>query len=417
VKVKRAPKNCTRPASIFVVPGPNANNTARLMCLFAAAIPTFLCMLLLNLPLYAFQSKAQRSKTMRVQIPLGINQSSWRKRIPRDNPLSVEKVALGRALYFDKRLSIDGTVSCATCHDPALAFTDAKVVAVGGHDRRGTRNAPTVLNSVFSQTFFWDGRARSLEDQVKHPLLSSFEMGMTNETNLIARLASVPEYQRQFKRVFKSEGLTMDTIAKAIAAYERTLLSGNSPFDRFITGQKTAMSDAQKRGWELFKGKARCIECHKYSPQSPFFTDFEFHNTGVGISDAGLDELLRSFAAAAKDKSGTALAHSADFSKLGRFAVSLRQADIATFKTPTLRDLELTSPYMHDGSLRTLIDVVQFYNRGGNPNRYLDKRMQPLQLSDVEVNDLVQFLRALTSDDVLRQSQTTTPQTRAAVPF
>ena len=325
---------------------------------------------------------------VRIQIPIGISESAWRQRIPRDNPLSAEKIALGRALYFDKRLSIDGAVSCATCHDPALAFTDSKAVAVGSRDQRGTRNAPTILNVIFNEIFFWDGRARSLEDQAKHPLLSSFEMGMTSDKELVARLSAIPEYQRQFQRVFKSDGLTIDTIVKAIAAYERTLLSGNSPFDRFITGQKASMSDAQKRGWELFKHKAGCIECHKYSPQSPFFTDFDFHNTGIGAAN--------------------------DF---GRFRVSRKEADIGTFKTPTLRDLELTSPYMHDGSLRTLIDVVQFYNRGGNANRYLDKRVQPLQLTDVEVNELVQFLRALTSDDVLRQCQTTTQQTRAAVPF
>jgi cytochrome c peroxidase len=381
----------------------------------------FLCILLLNLtslfPLYAFQSGAERATTMRVQIPIGLNKSLWRKRIPKDNPLSVEKVALGRALYFDKRLSIDGTVSCATCHDPALAFTDAKVLAVGGRDRRGTRNAPTILNVVFNETFFWDGRASSLEDQVKHPLLSSFEMGMTNERELTARLSAIHEYQRQFKRVFKSEGLTIDTIAMAIAAYERTLLSGNSPFDRFIAGQQTAVTEAQKRGLTLFKGKAKCIECHTYSLQNPFFTDFKFHNTGVAVADAAIDELVRSFVDSSKDTSGSLLAHSAGFSELGRFAVTLQPVDVGAFKTPMLRDLELTSPYMHDGSIKTLIDVVQFYNRGGNANRYLDKRIQALQLTDAEVNDLVEFLRSLTSDDVLRQCQTMMPQTRTAVPF
>ncbi len=373
------------------------------------------------IPVYAFQSGSRQGttparKTLPVQIPVGISESRWLQRIPKDNPLSLEKIALGRSLYFDKRLSIDGTLSCAGCHDPALAFTDAKVVAAGARDRRGTRNVPTILNAAFSEIFFWDGRVRSLEEQVKHPLLSSFEMGMTTEKELIARLSSIPEYQRQFKRVFKSDGLTIDTIAKAIAAYERTLLSGNSPFDRFIIGKQTAITDAQKRGWELFKGKAKCSECHTHSPENPFFTDFKFHNTGV-IADALLGEVVRSFAKTSKDGQGTLLAHSDGSSELGRFAVTLQQVDIGAFKTPTLRDLELTSPYMHDGSLKTLIDVVQFYNRGGNANRYLDERMQALQLSDIEVNDLVEFLRALTSDDVLRQCQTTTPQTRSAVPF
>lgn len=373
-------------------------------------------------PIHAFQRGPRQAtpparKTVPVQIPVGVSGSRWLRRIPRDNLPSLQKIALGRTLYFDKRLSIDGTLSCASCHDPALAFADAKVVAVGARERLGTRNAPTILNAVFSDIFFWDGRARSLEDQVKHPLMSSFEMGMSTERELIARLSSIPEYQSQFKRVFKSDGLTIDTIAKAIAAYERTLLSGNSPFDRFITGQKTALTEAQKRGWALFKGKAKCIECHTYSLQSPFFTDFKFHNTGVAVADSTLDELVRSFVKSSKDTSGTVLAHSAGFSELGRFAVTLQQVDIGAFKTPMLRDLELTSPYMHDGSIKTLIDVVQFYNRGGNANRYLDERMQALQLTDAEVNDLVEFLRSLTSDDVLRQCQTTTPQTRAAVPF
>ena len=364
-----------------------------------------------------FPTRAVQRETLDVQIPVGISRSLYAKRIPKDNPLTREKVALGRALYFDKRLSIDGTVSCATCHDPALAFTDANVVAVGGRETRGTRNAPTLLNTVFNQIFFWDGRARSLEEQVKHPLLSSFEMGMTSEKELVTRLASIPEYQSQFKQVFKSDGLTIDTIAKAIAAYERTLLSGNSPFDRFISGQRLAISEAQKRGWELFKGKARCGECHTYAPDNQFFTDFQFHNTGVAVSDTLLDQLLKSFEKLTKDTTGPSLAHAAGFSELGRFAVSRQQADTGAFKTPTLRDLELTSPYMHDGSLKTLIDVIQFYNRGGNANRYLDKRIHPLQLTDREVNDLVQFLRGLTSDDILRQCQTTTPQTRVPVSF
>ena len=351
-----------------------------------------LCSLVLAcvFPVHAFQSGPEKklpAKSVGVEIPIGISESLWAQRIPKDNPLSREKIALGRSLYFDKRLSIDGTVSCATCHDPALAFTDGNVVAVGGRETRGTRNAPTLLNTVFNQIFFWDGRARTLEEQVKHPLLSSSEMGMTSEKELVTRLAAIPEYQKQFKQIFNSDGLTIDTVAKAIAAYERTLLSGNSPFDRFMSGRRAAISDAQKRGWELFKGKARCSECHTYSPDNQFFTDFQFHNTGVGAGE------------------------------LGRFAVSLQPSDTGAFKTPTLRDLELTAPYMHDGSLKTLIDVVQFYNRGGSANRYLDKRMRPLELSDAEVNDLVQFLRALTSDDVLRQCQMTTPQTRIPISF
>ena len=359
---------------------------------------------------------ATTRKAIAVRVPLGISESLWRRRIPRDNPLTAEKIALGRTLYFDKRLSRDGTVSCGTCHDPAFAFTDAKSLAEGMAGGRGTRNTPTILNAVFSEFLFWDGRAHSLEDQVKLPLLSSFEMGMNTEAELLKRVALIPEYKGKFARVFKSEGLSLETIAKAIASYERTLLSANTPFDRFINGNDDALTDAQRRGWALFKGKAGCIECHKYSRDNPFFSDFTFHNTGVTFSESVLG-LVNTVAKVTKGTSQTELAHAAGFSELGRFTVSLQPADIGAFRTPSLRDLELTSPYMHDGSFKTVLDVVQFYNRGGNANAYLDKRMHPLHLTDGEVSDLVQFMRALTSDDVLRQCQTTVRQTRAAVQF
>lgn len=328
--------------------------------------------------------------------------------------MSAEKVALGRALFFDKRLSRDGSVSCAVCHDPARAFTDSNVIAEGVGATRGTRNSPTILNSMFSELLFWDGRAVSLEDQVNHPLVSSFEMGMETEQDLVRRVASISDYGRQFRKVFKAEGINMNTIAKAIAAYERTLLSGNSPFDRFITGNNAALTATQLRGWELFKGKARCIECHTYSLNSPFFADFRFHNTGVAAADSLFETFINNFTASSVP-TRMVLAHSDGFSELGRYVVTGQQSDIGAFKTPTLRDVELTSPYMHNGSLKTLIDVVRFYNRGGNPNSHLDTRMQPLQLSDAEMNDLVEFMRALTSDDVLRECQSSTPQKRTPV--
>ena len=363
-------------------------------------------------PAQAFQAQRPRSTV----LPLSLTESLWQKRIPENNRMSPRKVALGRALFFDKRLSIDGTVSCASCHDPAFAFTDSKVLATGLEGKPGTRNTPTILNSVFSESLFWDGRSSSLEDQVKHPLLSSFEMGMGSEEELIKRLNSILDYRREFRLIFKSEGITIDTIAKAIATYERTLLSANSPFDRFITGNERAITDAQLRGWELFKGKAKCIQCHTHSENNTLFTDFKFHNTGIAAIDALYQNVLVSVPKAAGPEL-TVLAHSEDFSELGRFAVTREQVDIGAFKTPTLRDVELTSPYMHNGSLKTLIEVVQFYNRGGRPNSNLDKVMQPLHLSDNEVNDLVQFMRALTSDDVLRVCQTTSPQTSIAVPI
>ncbi|HEY0760947.1 MAG TPA: cytochrome c peroxidase [Pyrinomonadaceae bacterium] len=353
-------------------------------------------------------------KTTSIKVPSGISESLWRLRTPPDNPLSPEKVELGRALFFDKRLSSDGTVSCGLCHDPAFAFTDANRLATGVRDRKGTRNTPTILNAMFSERFFWDGRAASLEEQVLHPISSPFEMGMESKQHLIDRVSSITEYRRQFKRVFKTEGITLETIAKAIAAYERTILSGNSAFDLFIAGNQSAISETQRRGWELFKGKARCIECHTYSQSTPFFTDFKFHNTGIAATDSLFAVLIENLPRSSLAKRPTIMAHSDGFSELGRYAITYQLNDIGAFKTPTLRDVELTSPFMHNGSLGTLLDVVNFYNRGGNANPYLDERMRPLGLADGEVNDLVEFMRSLTSKDVLKQCQTAKPQKRAA---
>lgn len=344
-----------------------------------------------------------------VRVPQGIPESLWRRLLPADNPLTAEKVALGRDLYFDKRLSADGTVSCATCHDPAAAFADQNPLAVGVAGRRGVRNAPTVLNAMFSRELFWDGRARSLEEQAVGPLLSPSEMGTQTRAALVARISNVPAYQRQFAKVFGARGLTVENVVKAIAAFERTQLSGNAPFDRFRAGDVGAITDAQKRGWELFRGKARCIECHSFDASSPFFTDFRFHNTGVATRGGDFDAQLRRAAAGAHPPG--ARTRAAGTSDLGRFLVTGRPEDIGAFKTPTLRDVELTTPYMHDGSEKTLLDVVRFYNRGGERNPALAARMRPLQLSDAEMNDLVEFMRALTSDDVLRQAQRTRPQT------
>jgi cytochrome c peroxidase len=382
-----------------------------------------------------FQSASRRntgarSEAFELSMPIGISGSMWRRRIPADNPLTRAKVSLGEMLYFDKRLSADGTVSCASCHDPANAFTDHSALVVGVGNKSGTRNAPTILNAMFTEQLFWDGRAGSLEEQAKQPIFNPFEMGMGSDVPVVTRLGAIPEYRRRFQEVFGDQGITMDTVVKAIAAYERTLLSANSPFDRFISGDDKALSESQKRGWELFKGKARCIECHSFSETSPFFTDFKFHNTGVVAKDMKFEQLsLLAKQIANGDRLSTktsiqqppestpSLAHTQGFTELGRYLVIKQPKDIGAFKTPTLRDIELTTPYMHNGSEKTLIDVVRFYNRGGNANANanLDERMRLLHLSDEEINDLVEFMRALTSDDVLRQTQSSKPQSRTAV--
>jgi len=385
------------------------------------------------------ESQSGPDKTFELQMPVGIGRNLWRHRIPSDNPMTRAKVSLGEALYFDKRLSADGTVSCATCHDPANAFTDHGVLSRGVSNKVGTRNVPTILNAMFSQRLFWDGRVGSLEEQAKQPMTNPFEMGMVSNDAVVARMRAIPEYRKMFQRVFGSERITIDTIVKAIAAYERTRLSANSPFDRFISGDTNAITEAQKRGWELFKGKARCIECHSFSASSPFFTDFRFHNTGVVAKDMNFEHLsglarqiAESETISSRDKpinltnnlpasvrqtqdSAPLLAHTQGFTELGRYLVTRQPKDIGAFKTPPLRDIELTTPYMHNGAEKTLIDVVRFYNRGGNATANLDEGMHALNLNDEEMNALVEFMRTLTSDDVLRQSQSAKPQTRSAV--
>ena len=319
-------------------------------------------------------------------------------------------------LYFDKRLSADGTVSCATCHDPAAAFASKDTIAIGVRRTMGTRNVPTILNARFGKAFFWDGRVGTLEEQAKQPLLNPSEMGLESEAALVNRISSVAEYQKQFRRLFPREGITLETVAKAIAAYERTLVSSNSPFDRFIKGNQNAITENQKIGWFLFKGKAKCIECHTFSTSEPLFTDFKFYNTGIALKDEDFAPLTQ-LRGKIKNSQMSELAHDVRFSELGRFLVTKNEKDIGAFKTATLRDVELTGPYMHNGSLRTLLDVVRFYNEGGQKNQNLSNKIHPLELNEREINQLVEFLRALTSDDVLRQMQTSKPQTRAAVPF
>jgi cytochrome c peroxidase len=244
-------------------------------------------------------------------------------------------------------------------------------------------------------------------------------MGMESHDAVVVRVASISDYRRRFNAVFENQDITIDTIAKAIAAFERTQLSGNSPFDRFIAGDKSAISDGQRRGWELFQGKAKCITCHEFKPSSPFFTDFKFHNTGLATRKKNFEQLVQQLRLSSPTDA-TALnsfAHAEGFAELGRYLVTKEAKDLGAFKTPSLRDVELTAPFMHNGSEKTLFDVVKFYNRGGEANAYLDEKMGPLNLSYEEMNCLVEFLRALTSDDTLRQAQTLKPQTRTAIPI
>lgn len=325
-------------------------------------------------------------------VPQGLPADLWELLVPEDNPVTPERVALGRALYFDPRLSQDGTVSCATCHAPDKGFADGKKVSEGIGGQKGTRNAPTVLNAVFYEFQFWDGRAASLEEQAKGPLVNPVEMGNASHDDVVKTVRAIPEYQAAFKSAFGREP-SIDDVAAAIAAFERSVLSGNSPFDRFVAGDQGALSEPARRGWELWNGKARCNTCHPFGGATPNFSDNKFHNIGVAAKGRDFATLARR---AASESDPAQLAFHPDFSELGRFVVTRQPKDIGAFKTPGLRDVALTAPYMHDGSEATLLDVVVFYDKGGEPNPYLDGGIVPLHLTDQEKQDLVAFMEALT---------------------
>ena len=281
---------------------------------------------------------------------------------PDDNPPSAAKIALGKQLYFDPRLSKDNTISCASCHDPKKGWSNDDAFATGVGGARGGRSAPTVINTAYSRLQFWDGRAADLEEQALGPIQNPIEMAMTLEEVLV-RLNQIDGYRTQFKDVFGTAKPTSEGIAKAIAAYERTVLSGDAPYDRYKAGDESALSDAAKRGMKVFFGKAQCSACHV----GPNFSDNGFHNVGVGM-----------------DK---------DEPDVGRFAVTELLGDRGSFKTPTLREIARTAPYMHDGSLKTLEDVVEHYRKGGVPNPQLDEGIFKLNLSDQEQADLVTFMK------------------------
>lgn len=327
-------------------------------------------------------------------VPQGLPADLWELLVPENNAVTPEKVALGRALYFDQRLSKDGTVSCATCHDPDKGFADGKKVSEGVGGKKGARNAPTVLNAIFYEFQFWDGRAGTLEEQAKGPLVNPVEMGMASHDDVVKVVRAIPEYQQGFKNVFGREP-SIDDVAAAIATFERTVLSGDSPFDRFIAGDQAALSEPARRGWELWNGKARCNTCHPFGGATPNFSDNKFHNIGVAAKGRDFGTLARQ---AATETDPAKLAFHPDFTELGRFVVTRQPKDIGSFKTPGLRDVALTAPYMHDGSEATLLDVVAFYDKGGEPNPNLDGGIVPLHLTDQEKTDLVAFMQALTGE-------------------
>jgi cytochrome c peroxidase len=327
-------------------------------------------------------------------VPKGLPADLWELLVPPENPVTPARVELGRQLFYDKRLSKDGTVSCATCHDPAHGFGDGKKVSEGVGGKKGARNAPTILNAVFNEFQFWDGRAGSLEAQSTGPMTNPVEMAHGSNDEVVAAVRKVPEYQKAFSAVFGREA-TIDDIAAAIATFERTAVSGNSPFDRFIGGDGNALSASAKAGWELWNGKARCNTCHPFGDATPNFSDNKFHNIGVAAKGRDFGALARQAASAGDPQT---LAFLPDFTELGRFVTTRQPKDIGAFKTSGLRDVALSAPYLHDGSEATLLDVVKFYDRGGEPNPYLDGGIVPLKLTEQEMKDLVAFMEALTGE-------------------
>jgi len=299
-----------------------------------------------------------------VKVPLGLPPVP----IPEDNPMTVEKIELGKMLYFDKRVSADGTISCATCHDPKMAWAEHLPTSKGIHGKVGERNAPTVINAAYATSQDWDGRAKTLEEQAVGPVANPIEMGHTIE-GMVQTLDNIPQYQELFKRVFGT-GVNAENFAKAVAAFERTILSGNSPYDRYRAGERDALTEAQKRGLKVFE-ESGCADCHA----PPLFSTYEFYNAGIGMNKEKPDE--------------------------GRKSVTGKEEDMGAFRVPSLREVANTGPYFHDGSVATLEEAVAIMAKGGidNPHRSADfDTVRESEITAEQQKDLVEFLKALSGE-------------------
>ena len=333
-----------------------------------------------------------------VGLPLALTASLT----PTASSTTPAATALGEKLFFERRLSGDGTVSCASCHNPVRAFTDGRPTSIGIKGCVGQRNAPTILNAMYNKFQFWDGRAATLEQQAALPITNPCEMGAASVAAATAKIAADPGYRQDFTSAYRREPNPQDLVG-AIATYERTLVSFNSPFDRFIAGDRNAISLSAQRGWQSFNGKARCHLCHAVTDTKPdptLFIDQDFHNIGIGIIRHNVVALARQaqrqIASGQLAEVDTAAINS-DLSVLGRFLLTKKSADTASFKTPSLRNVMVTGPYFHDGSQQTLWDAVDHYNKGdGIENPWLDTDMQPLALTEPEIDDLVAFMASLT---------------------
>ena len=328
--------------------------------------------------------------------------------VPENNPLTQEKILLGRQLFFDRRLSHNNTLSCAMCHIPEQGFTSQELaVAIGIEGRTLRRNAPTLYNVGFARLLFHDARENLLEQQVWTPLLARNEMANPSVGFVIDRLKSLPEYRGKFEQAFDGKGPGMETVGMALASYQRTLVSAGSPFDRwYYRGEEDALDEQAAAGFRLFTGKARCVACHTVNRDYALFTDHGLHNTGIGylVSMGALDDKVQVTVAPGTtltvDRSFITLAGKPVPNDLGYYEITGDPADRWKYRTPMLRNVALSAPYMHNGSLRTLRQVVEFYNRGGIKNELLDPLVQPLGLSDTELDSIVAFLESLTGNNV-----------------
>ena len=354
--------------------------------------------LLTEAQLNSWLSDGSNHETLNVKLPKGLDAATANIFIPADNPMTRAKIELGRQLFFDERLSSDNTISCASCHDPAQGYGAETSFGIGVRGQTGGRNSPMAFNRILSTAQFWDGRAASLEEQAVGPIANSIEMGNTHEAS-IDTIKQIPGYVVQFEKIF-GDGVTIDNVGKAIATFERAIVTGPTPFDfhnavaSFETifaddleyleeepelkqkyealqaeAAKTPMSESAIRGMTLFSGKANCAACHAGAN----FTDEQYHNLGVGME--------------------------AEKPDLGRYEVTKEEKDKGAFKTPTLRNIAQTAPFMHDASQKTLEEVVLWYDKGGHPNAYLSDKMKVLHLTDQEKRDLIAFMvEGLTGD-------------------
>lgn len=334
------------------------------------------CLAVLLLPLAGCKAKPVSARPIGAEVHIQPLLGLPPVPIPKDNPPTADTIALGRMLFYDKRVSVDNSLSCASCHDPSAYFTDGKNVSTGVRGALGTRNAPTILNAAYLPFQFWDGRAITLEEQAAFPIANPVEMSMPHAAD-VKKLGDDAEYRALFKKSFGTPDVTIARVEAAIASFERTALTGNSAFDRYqYGGDRNALTAAQIRGYAVYLNPngGNCASCHTIGPQGALFTDGKFHNTGEGVTDEG------------------------DFSDVGRFHETKVSTDKGAFKTPTLRNVAKTAPYMHNGSLKTLQEVIAFYAGQGNSNQYLDPEMKKIHLSGQDRTDLLEFMNALTGD-------------------